>query len=125
MSGHLKLVVILTIFLVTLALILGNTLYGGTPAFAMFTPIGMGVLTILVHRMMMNADKISPQRFLIAFMGGVSVKMFVSLIVLAIYLHFATRMRAEMAIWFFLVYVLFTAFEVLWMQRYLRSGSEK
>jgi len=61
MSGHLKLVVILTIFLVTLALILGNTLYGGTPAFAMFTPIGMGVLTILVHRMMMNADKISPQ----------------------------------------------------------------
>lgn len=125
MSGYLKQVAILSLLLTALALLLQKFFFTDAPLFAIVVPTAMGVLTLVVHRMMMKADTVSPQRFLTAFMGGISIKMFASLIALAIFLYTTDKMKAEVAIWFFLVYMVFTVFEVLWMQRYLRAGSKK
>lgn len=125
MAGYGTQVALLSLLLTALALMLRKTVYEETPLFALLVPAGMGVITLLIHRMMMKGDTISPQRFLTAFMGGISIKMFASLIALAIYLYSTDTMRAEVAVWFFLVYMTFTVFEVLWMQRYLRGGSKK
>jgi len=125
MPGYIKQVALLSLLLTALALLLRKFIYPEAPLFAMLVPAGMGAITLLIHRMMMKADTISPQRFLTAFMGGISVKMFAGLIALAIFLYSSDAMKAEVAIWFFMVYMTFTVFEVLWMQRYLRSGSKK
>lgn len=71
-----------------------------------------GVLTVRIHKWLLSANEKSPKLFVTYFMGSISVKLFLTLIALLIYIYINREERVEVALSFFVTYVAFTVLEV-------------
>jgi|AntRauTorcE11897_2_1112592.scaffolds.fasta_scaffold46881_3 hypothetical protein len=91
------------------------------PAVVYFIIIGFTILTWMLHRFVMSANKTSPQRFVAHFMGSITVKLFASIAFLVIYLYLVKAHKVEVAISLLTTYMVFTFFEVVTMQGLLRG----
>lgn len=80
-----------------------------------------GLLTVRIHKWLLDANEKSPKLFVTYFMGSISVKLFLTLIALFIYIYLNREERVEVALSFFVTYVTFTGLEVTTLYNKLRS----
>jgi len=82
-------------------------------------------LGIAMHAFMMKAMQKQPQKFVAAFMGGLSIKMLISLIVLMISIFQLREMSLPLALTFLVLYFTFSGIEVYSLFTASKNQKEK
>jgi F0F1-type ATP synthase assembly protein I len=77
--------------------------------------------TAFVHRLLLNAGKSSPQNFVRTFMTFTALRLFLNLVVIAIYLLVDRAHAVPFVIAFLLFYFLFLIYEIIALQRDLKK----
>lgn len=80
------------------------------------------LLTLGMHLVLMAANRKSPQLFVNAFLGLMSGKMFMSLIIILLYLVLIKERPMAFGVNFLMLYLAFTAFEVVSLYGLLKKG---
>lgn len=79
------------------------------------------VNTIIIHSMLEKASEKSPQAFVRFYMGLTMMKMLFYLLILAGFMVFNKEKATLFVIWFFLMYIAYTWFEIKMIFNQLRS----
>ncbi len=79
------------------------------------------LFTLLFHYLLLKASSRRPQLFVTYFMGGTTLKMFLVLGIILLYGFFFREHLPVFALTFFGLYLVFTAYEVVAILRYLRE----
>jgi uncharacterized membrane protein YsdA (DUF1294 family) len=79
------------------------------PQVIFFVVPAYAILTYFLYRQMKQAALKSPQRFVTAFMGSVTIKLMITAAFLAIYIYQHKETKVPVALWTFSVYVVFPA----------------
>lgn len=82
-------------------------------------------ITYLINRSLLAKIHGRPQSFVTAFMGFMSVKLFLSLILLLATLWFNRELKISLAMFFLLDYLLYTAFSVIHLFGKLKNQKPK
>jgi hypothetical protein len=69
--------------------------------------VGYAIIAYLLHKNILKSNEKSPQRFVTAFTGGIAVKLFASVIFLAIYMYFKQESPVLVALSTFCIYIVF------------------
>jgi len=79
------------------------------------------VLAIFTHSVLMRSTKKTGARFITAFMGMVTLKLLLTMAALGIYLYFFKENKVSLGIGVFVIYMAYTIFEVVFLQKELRK----
>lgn len=71
------------------------------------------IITFLIHQWLIAANQKSPQQFVTFFMGSITLKLFLTVTVLFVYLYLNREERIPVALSFMSTYLLFTVIEVV------------
>lgn len=82
-------------------------------------------ITFIINRALLAKVNGRPQSFVTAFMGFMSVKLFMSLILLLATLWFNRHIKIQLAMFFLLDYLLFTTFSVIHLFGKLKRKNTK
>jgi len=116
---------ILVLAIGLVALILLKTSYSQLilPVF-WYMLIGMAGLTAIMHFSILKISEIGAQKFTSRFMMVSGIKMILYLIFITIYVFTFTAQAKVFLISFFILYMLFTVFEVVQIMIYLKQKSK-
>lgn len=91
--------------------------YGFVVVFAVFTAV--------IHHILVRTNEKNPKLFITYFMGSISLKLFLTLIFLLLYIFFNPHEKIVVGIGVLVVYISFTAFETISLYNKLtaRSGT--
>lgn len=120
-----KLLILLTSSLALVAFFLLKYFFKtGFNSFVPFVFLFYFVLTASVHFFLLKAGKKRIQRFIPAFMAATSIKLLISLAVLLIYVLTHREEAVKFIIFFFLLYLCYSTFEIISILSYFRKNKE-
>lgn len=85
---------------------------------------GYGVLTYALSHMILKANAKSPQRFVTAFMGAVTLKLLISAFFLLIYLYITKEHRVVVSLGVFAIYIVNTWVMISFLMKRVRHNNE-
>ncbi len=71
------------------------------------------VITLLIHKLLSSQINKRPQAFVTYFMGAMSVKLFLSLIIMLFVLWFNREIKIQLAVVFMILYLAYTFLSVM------------
>lgn len=106
------------LLLTAVALLLHRVAPSAIPPALAWIPPGLALLTAMLHAWIVRSSARSPQRFVTAFMGAVSVKLLATALFLGIYLLFHREQKVPVALGTFAYYVIFTVLLIISLRRH-------
>ncbi len=85
-------------------------------------PLLLFVITLVVHRYLIIASKADNKKFTYKFIGATGLKMFIYLVLIVIYLLLDRENAVPFLIYFLILYVLYSFFEVFAVLKYLKNN---
>jgi hypothetical protein len=77
--------------------------------------------TALIHYILVKVDQKDPKRFVGYFMGITAMKLFGYLIIITIYALLKKEAALGFTLWFLVLYLLYSGFEVVMLMKYLKK----
>ncbi len=81
------------------------------------------ILTFIIHIVLLKASKMQPQKFVNKYLLLTTVKLFVNIIIISVYLFTNKEDAVSFLIVFLIHYLIYTFFEVAFFSEYLRKAS--
>jgi len=81
------------------------------------------LITLLIHSVLFKQINKRPQLFINYFMGSMTIKLFLSMILLLVVLYTQPNVRISFALIFMFMYLVYTALSVVVLFRKLRQNS--
>ena len=81
------------------------------------------LITLLIHSVLLKQINKRPQLFINYFMGSMTVKLFLSMVLLLVVLYTQPNVRVSFALIFMFMYLVYTALSVVVLFKKLRQNS--
>jgi hypothetical protein len=85
---------------------------------------GYGVLTYTLSRMILKANAKSPQRFVTAFMGAVTLKLLISAFFLLVYLYITKEHKVVVSLGVFAIYIVNTWLMISFLMKQVSHNNQ-
>ena len=82
------------------------------------------IITGVIHYFLLKASEKNPRRFPAYYMGGITLKLFVSLIFIVIYAISDRENAKFFLLAFFIIYLIYTTFETVFILKHLNPGKK-
>jgi hypothetical protein len=79
------------------------------------------ITTFLIHYVLVKADQKNPKTFVGYFMGITAIKLFGYLIIISVYALIVGKTALGFTLWFLVLYLLYSGFEVVMLMKHLKK----